>query len=186
MRVSIEAKDQPGEVLVNQPGEKLHRREVAAGTSYEFECVTGTVIGLNTLGSANVHPDSLNQRPSPNSKAHPGQTSITSSLQPEDPSVTAQREQGTLPHDVDLNNPFSTERGRTGPVAERLQDQANLAQAEQDGALNEKERKGLEEKQAAEQAQKASQEADKAIQEGEQGEGDDGDQRKGKRGSRGA
>jgi hypothetical protein len=100
IRISIEAFDTPCEVYVEQPGQdKPHRKQVPSKGGYEFMVNEGAKIAIGTIEATAVHPDSLNQWPNPLSKPHAGQTSATSSLQPETPETRAQREEAGLQDD---------------------------------------------------------------------------------------
>lgn len=109
-RISIQTMDEPALVTVEQPGEKLHERQVVANSGYEFEVNQGSTIMVGSLPVTQINKDASGQRPSPLGKPHPGQTSNTSELQPETDDVTAKREAGELPYDADIESPFATDR----------------------------------------------------------------------------
>ena len=92
IRYTIETQDEPAVVTVTGHGEPDHRKVIASGESYTFEVPIIAAVNVEHIDPRDVSGDDTNQRGTPDNKPHAGQTSATSSLQPEPADITARRD----------------------------------------------------------------------------------------------
>lgn len=121
-KISIMTGEAPTSIIVEQPREPKHTREVGPNSGYDFEVVGPVRISVGYPENVPVEVvedrgtpaieqpgvpnpgDQTNQRPTPDGKPHAGQTSETSELQPEPQAVTDARVSGDLPDEEGVDH----------------------------------------------------------------------------------